>query len=120
MCPAVQTMHGPPGEKRTTKLGPLLATVRDLALARHERMTFRSFWIGRSFFGDEQAQDPERWQEGLSKGNGVLQKGGFRACQLTKVGKDFHQNKGREMDQKEIGKEGTHPQSGFSASETHQ
>ena len=69
----------------------------------------RSKRTGRAFFGDEQAQDPEWWQEedlvswskgkkgkkGLSKGNDGFQMGGFRAYQPDKgPGKDFPQNKG--------------------------
>ena len=91
----------------------------------------RSKRTGRAFFGDEQAHDPEWWQEedlvwskgkkgkkGLSKGNDGFHKGGFRPYQPHKgAGKDFHQNKGREKDQKGKAKEGAHPQSGFSTTE---
>ena len=88
---------------------------------------------GRAFFGDEQAQDPEWWQEehrvwwskgkkghkGLSKSNDGFRKGGFRPYPPDKgASKDFPQNKGRRKDQKGKGNEGTCPQSGFSASET--
>ena len=93
----------------------------------------RSKRTGRAFCGDEQAQDPVWWSEedfawwskgkkgkkGLSKGNGGLQKGGFRPYQPDKgAGKDYHQNKGRGKDQRGKGREGTCPQSRFSPSET--
>ena len=77
-------------------------------------------------------QDPECWSEedfawsegekgkkGLSKCNDGLQKGGFRRHQPDKgAGKDYPQNKGRGKDQQGKGKEGIHPQSRLSASET--
>ena len=64
----------------------------------------RSKRTGRAFFGDEQAQDPEWWQEedqvwwskgkkgkkGLSKGNDGFHKSGFRSYQPDKgAGKDY-------------------------------
>ena len=62
----------------------------------------------------------KKGKKGLSKGNdGFHQKGGHRPYQPDKgAGKDFPKNKGRGKDQKRKGKEGTFPQSGFSASET--
>ena len=59
----------------------------------------------------------KKGKEGLLKGNDGFQKGGFRPYQPDEgAGEDFHQNKGRGKDQKGKGKEGTYPQSGFSAS----
>ena len=55
----------------------------------------------------------------MSKGNDGFHKGGFRLYQPDKgAGKDFPQTKAEERIEKEKGKEGTYPQSGFSASET--
>ena len=97
---------------------------------KHKGISWRS---GRAFLGDKQAQDPEIWSEedfawwstgnkgkkGLSKGNDGYQKGGFRPYHPDKgAGKDYHHNKGKGKDRKGKGKEGTYPQSRFSASET--
>ena len=58
-------------------------------------------------------------RQGLSKGNDGLQNGGFRPYHPHKgAGKDYPQNKGGGKDQTGNGREGTYPQSGFSASET--
>ena len=73
---AVQTIQVPPGEDKKRK-----------GKRKRQRTIQKD---GRAFFGDEQAQDPEWWQEEdlvwwskgkkgkkvLSKGNDGLQKGG--------------------------------------------
>ena len=101
MCLAVQTLQGPPGEEKKRE--------------GKRKGKGRSKRTGRAFFGDEQAQDPEWWQEedpvwwskwkkgkeGLSKGNDGFRQGGFRPYKPDKfAGKHFHQNKGSGKDQK--------------------
>ena len=87
---------------------------------------------GRTFLGEQQAQDPEwrsqedcawwsrgkRGKKGFSNGNEGFQKGGFRSYPPEKgTSNDANLNKSRGKDQKGKGKKGTYLQSGLSACE---
>ena len=95
----------------------------------------RSRRTGRAFFGDEQAPDPEwrpgedpvwlskgkKGKKGLSTGNDGFHEGGFRPHQSDKgavQARTCSKTKAEERTNKEEARKGTHPQSGFSATET--
>ena len=99
---AVQTIQGPPDEKK-----------------KREKAEDDPNRTGRAFFGDDQAQDPEWWQEedlvwwskgksgksSLSKGNDGFHKGGFRPYQPYKgAGKDQEQRQGKGSKMKRQGR----------------
>ena len=118
MCLAVQTIQGPPDEKKEREKekaqdnpeGPQRAfcgVIKRKILNGGKKKTQ---------FGVPKERKARR---ACRKGNDGFHKGGFRPYQpYNGTGKDFHQHKGRGKDQKGEGEERTVPQSGLSASET--
>ena len=113
MCLAVQTIQGPPGDKKKRK-GKRQQIGRAFFVMK-KRKILNGGKKRTQFGGPKESKARRACQKAMLASARVC----FRPYQPDKgASKDFLQNKGRGKDRKGKGKEGTFPQSRFSASET--
>ena len=116
VCLAVQTIQGPPDEKRKRK-GKRKAQrkIQELSLAKNKHEILK-MWSEEDFAWWTKER---KGKKGLSKDNDACQKGCFRLTSQIKAQARiiYTQNKGKGKCQKGKGKEEAHPQSGLSASD---